>query len=67
VAPLALNDHQLALVMAAAQPLEIEKRATFMERVAGQLRIRGAGRPTDDELDQAIKQALRGLLHAPAA
>jgi hypothetical protein len=45
--------------MAAADTLPAEKRATFLERVAGRLRV--LGRFTDTDLDDAVRQALQGL------
>ena len=51
--------------MVAAQPLAVEKRACFLERIAAELaRIR---RPDDRDVDHAVRAALRGLMHAPAA
>jgi hypothetical protein len=44
----------------------IEKRGLFLERVAARLQLNGT-RFTDAELDQAVRLALRGLAHAPAA
>jgi hypothetical protein len=62
---IALSDRQLEAVMIAAQPLAIEKRACFLERIAGELaRIR---HPDDRDVDHAVRAALRGLMHAPAA
>ena len=51
--------------MAAARPLAIEKRGTFLQRVAAELRrIR---RPGDQDVERAAAAALRGLMHEPAA
>ena len=38
---LALSDDQLALVMTAAGSVPVEKRSTFLERVAARLQLRG--------------------------
>jgi hypothetical protein len=63
--PLALTDNGLKLVMVAARGLPIEKRSTYLERIAAQLaRVR---RPTDVGVEQAARIALRGLMQAPAA
>ena len=60
-----LSDRQLEAVMAAARPLAIEKRGTFLQRVAAELgRVR---RPGDHDVERAAAVALRGLTHKPAA
>ena len=61
-----LSDHQLAAVMLAAKDLPDEKRRTFLERVDARLTLRGA-RISDADLDKAIRIALKGLTHQPAA
>ena len=66
---LALNDHQLQLVMTAATPLSPEKRGVFLERIAGRLRLRyfqsTASDPiTDTDLVEEIARSLRGLISA---
>jgi hypothetical protein len=62
---IALSDRQLQIVMVAAQPLAVEKRTCFLERIAAELaRVH---RPDDRDVDHAVRAALRGLLHAPAA
>ena len=51
--------------MAAAGPLPVEKRGTFLQRVAAELgRVR---RPGDRDVERATTAALRGLMHEPAA
>ena len=51
--------------MAAAGPLPVEKRGTFLQRVAAELgRVR---RPGDHDVERAAAAALRGLMHEPAA
>jgi hypothetical protein len=62
---LALNDSQLELVMAAAGSLSVEKRSTFLERVAARLQIRGP-RFTDADLGAAIQAELTGLIQSAA-
>jgi hypothetical protein len=61
---LALNDAQLALVMAAGS-LPVEKRSAFLERVAARLRLRGP-HFTDADLGAAIQAALTGLIQSAA-
>jgi hypothetical protein len=65
--PFALPDRQLALVMTAATPLDPSKRATLLERVASHLRRIGVRRPTDSDVDRAIKAAMSELLQGSAA
>jgi len=57
---ISLNDRQLACVMGAARCLDYEKRNTFLERVAGLLRLQ-AGRYGDDDVCRAVDQALHSL------
>ena len=57
---LTLKDHQLSIVTATADTLTGEKRSVFLERVAGELRVRG-NRSTNAELEKLVRQALRGL------
>jgi len=62
---IALSDRQLALVTAAAEPLEPEKRSVFLRRLAAHLgRVR---QPGDQDVEVAARRALQGLLqHEPA-
>jgi hypothetical protein len=62
---LALSDDQLAIVMTAAGGLPVEKRGTFLERVAARLTLRG--RFNDADLDDAVHVALHGLSQDSAA
>jgi hypothetical protein len=64
--PVALNDRQLAVVMAAAGHLSVDKRDVFLERVAAKLGQNGTGFTATD-FDNAVRAALRGLIHEPAA
>jgi hypothetical protein len=60
-----LSDRQLEAVVAAAGPLPVEKRGTFLQRVAVELeRVR---HPGDRDVERAAAAALRGLTHKPAA
>jgi len=65
--PFGLNNEQLACVMTAAQPFDPAKRAVLLERIAGELRRLGLRHPSDDDVTRAIRLALRGLMHEPAA
>ena len=56
----------MTIVMNAASGLPVEKRTVFLERVAARLALRGA-RISDADLDKAIRIALKGLTHQPAA
>jgi len=49
--------------MVAASPLPLEKRASFLERVAAKLNLHGAF--TDRDVEAAIRLALVGLIHEP--
>ena len=65
---LATTDAQLCYIMAACQPLEIEKRDTFLRRLVAILQIRDRlRRPTDDDIAAGCRQALAGLVHAAIA
>jgi hypothetical protein len=68
IMPLALSDKQLQLVMAAAGSLSPEKRDAFLQRLAAQLQfVTGGRRPGDADIERAARQALKGLMQAPAA
>jgi len=62
---LALNDNQLQIVMTAAGSLPVEKRSTFLERVAARLQLRGS-HFTDADLGAAIQAALTGMIQSAA-
>jgi len=63
---LALKSHQIAIVAAAADKLPTEKRSVFLQRVAGQLQLRGS-RASDDDLGKMIHRAMSGLIQDTAA
>jgi len=64
---LTLTDKQLKLVMTAAQPLDPDKRALLLERVAAQLQFAvGGARPRDDDIEAACRRSLEGLLQGAA-
>jgi hypothetical protein len=58
---------QLRVVMTAAQPLPVEKRSAFLERVAAHLGQLGGRRVADSDVERAVTAALKNLVHAPAA
>ena len=66
--PLSLTDHRLAPVMAAAGPLDPDKRIVLMERIVASLKRQGLRRPTDAEIEwhrlKCSRTAARGLLRA---
>jgi hypothetical protein len=53
--------------MAAAAPLEVAKRSLFLQRTVAQLHLHGFRHPSDQDVDHAVRVALRGLRHEPAA
>jgi hypothetical protein len=54
--------------MVAAKPLPPDKRSVLLERTAAHLQQLGYLRVSDDDVERAVKVAVRGLLHAaPAA
>jgi hypothetical protein len=52
--PLALSDHQLALVQRAARSLPLAQRDSFLQAVAAQL----VGTPADHAVEEAVNAAL---------
>jgi len=62
---LALNDDQLATMMAAANNLPQDKRSVFLESLAAPVQQRGS-RFTAADLDDAVRLALHGPLHHTA-
>jgi hypothetical protein len=65
MAPLALTDAQLALVLTTGQGIPPEKHSVFLERVAAQLQ--NYRHINDTDVERAIRRAIQGLVHAPAA
>ena len=55
-----------ATVMTAADKLPVEKRGVFLQRVVASLSLRGTGF-NDDELDDAMRRALVGLIQNSTA
>ena len=65
---LALSDQQLRFITACCQPLPLEKRSLFLQRMAAHLEVRDRlRRPSDDDLEAACRAALTGLVHESAA
>ena len=62
-----LSEPQMETVITTADGLPAEKRGLFIKRVAARLQLNGSPRLTDAELDQAVRLALQGLGHPPAA
>jgi hypothetical protein len=62
----ALSDSQLRTIWNAADGLQAEKRGIFLERIVAWLQFRG-GRFIDRDFDDAVRLALRGLVHESAA
>jgi hypothetical protein len=61
-----LTDTQLAIVMGAARVLPVEKRDTFLQRIAAMLALRGRGRFTDTDVADVAQLALAGLVQQTA-
>jgi hypothetical protein len=62
----ALSDSQLRAIWSAADGLPAKERGIFLERMVAWLQFRG-GRFIDRDLDDAVRLALRGLIHESAA
>jgi hypothetical protein len=65
-AMLALSDSQLRTIWNAVDDLPAEKRGIYLERIVAWLQFRD-GRFIDRDLDDAVRLALRGLIHESAA
>ena len=61
---LGLTDYQLKIVMAAARLVPVEKRDTFLQRIAAMLALRGRGRFTDTDVADVAQLALCGLIQS---
>jgi hypothetical protein len=61
-----LTDTQLKIVMNAARLVPVEKRDTFLQRIAAMLALRGRGRFTVTDVAEVAQLALTGLAHQPA-
>jgi hypothetical protein len=64
--PLSLTDLQLALVMAAAGPLDPDKGIALMERIVAALKMQGVRRPGDGDIERALREDRRGLVQGAA-
>ena len=62
----ALSDSQLRSIWNAANGLPAKKRGIFLERIVAWLQFRD-GRFIDRDFDDAVRLALRGLIHQSAA
>jgi hypothetical protein len=63
---LALSDSQLRTIWNAVDSLPAEKRGIYLERIVAWLQFRD-GRFIDRDLVDAVRLALRGLIHESAA
>jgi hypothetical protein len=63
---IAFTDSQLRAIWIAADRVPFEKRGIFLERMVAWRQFRG-GRFIDRDLDDAVRLALRGLIHESAA
>ena len=61
---LGLTDYQLKIVMNAARSIPVEKRDTFLQRIAAMLALRGRGRFTDTDVADVAQLALSGLIQS---
>jgi hypothetical protein len=61
---LGLTDYQLKVVMNAARSIPVEKRDTFLQRIAAMLALRGRGRFTDTDVADVAQLALCGLIQS---
>ncbi|MGC2711932.1 MAG: hypothetical protein WA366_00990 [Pseudolabrys sp.] len=57
-----LTDTQLKIVMNAARLLPVEKRDTFLQRIAAMLAVRGRGRVTHTDGADVAQLAMAGLI-----
>ena len=64
--PVSLTTSQLERIMTAAGPLPAEKRSLLLERVAASLKPQGIRRPTDAEIERAMRESMRGLVQGAA-
>jgi hypothetical protein len=62
-----LTDHQLEIVMGAARRVPVEKRDTFLQRIAAMLALRGRGRFTDTDVADVAQLATLALSSGPIA
>ena len=62
----ALSDSQLRTIWNATAGLPAEKRGVYLGRMVAWLQFRG-GRFIERDLDDAVRLALRGLVHESAA
>jgi hypothetical protein len=58
---LAFTDSQLRAVRTAAERVPVEKRGIFVERVVARLQLQRGF--TNADLDEALRAALKGLIH----
>jgi hypothetical protein len=61
----ALSDEQMVAVMDRAADLPVDKRSTFLERIAARLKLRDRPIVLDDDFDKLLRSALTGLIQVP--
>jgi hypothetical protein len=65
---LRLTDSQMAVLMRTAGQLERSKRDAFLQRLSAELVVRrGVRKPTDADLEHAMRAVLGGLVQESAA
>jgi hypothetical protein len=64
---ISFTDFQLLMIQQSAEPLPVEKRSIYLERVIGFLEHRRGGLFDDNDVQKAVTAALKGLVHESAA
>ncbi|MGA8388534.1 MAG: hypothetical protein WB769_11465 [Pseudolabrys sp.] len=59
-----LTDTQLKIIMQAARVMPVEKRDTFLQRIAAMLALRGRDRFTDTDVADVAQLAMAGLIQS---
>ena len=57
-----LTNYQLKIVMNAARSIPVEKRDTFLQRIAAMLTVRGRGHFNDADVADITTLAIAGLI-----
>ena len=61
-----LTNYQLKIVMNAARSIPVEKRDTFLQRIAAMLTVRGRGHFNDADVADITTLAIAGLIQQTA-
>jgi hypothetical protein len=64
---ISFTDFQLLMIQQSAEPLPVEKRSIYLERIVGFLEHRRGGLFDDSDVQTAVAIALKGLVHDSAA